>query len=219
MVCCVSLKLPSACRLYQDSGAMIAYSVLQEVLLILSSIDLMDVDTTVVEWIFLNLVVGLGTGVLFPSMAFSIQAAVDVQHIAVAVAFFSFFRGLGQGLGIAVGGSIFQNQIKQKIMNYPLLAPLAGQYSQDATALVGIIRNMPLGEARDQLMQAYADSLKIVWVVMCALAAVAGFASIFISHYSMDQVLVTKQGFKGASKEIDAEAGTKRESEKPEAKA
>lgn len=34
---------------------------------------LLDVNTPTVEWVFLNLVAGLGTGMLFPSMAFAIQ--------------------------------------------------------------------------------------------------------------------------------------------------
>lgn len=169
---------------------------------------LMDVDTTVVQWIFLNLVVGLGTGVLFPAMAFSIQSAVEVKHIAFGTAFFSFFRAFGQALGIAVGGSIFQNQIKSKIMAYPLLAPMAEQYGNDATSLVSIIQGMQPGDARDQLMQAYADSLKTVWIVMCALAATGGVTSIFVKAYSLDQVLVTEQGF-NHKKEVDTEAAVK----------
>jgi hypothetical protein len=32
-------------------------------------------DTTTVAWIFLNLVGGLGTGMLFPAMAIATQAA------------------------------------------------------------------------------------------------------------------------------------------------
>lgn len=36
---------------------------------------LLDRDTTVPQWIFLNIPVGIGTGMLFPAMALSIQAA------------------------------------------------------------------------------------------------------------------------------------------------
>ena len=107
---------------------------------------------------------------LFPVMAIGIQAAGRSQDAGYAVAFYSFTRVFGQSLGVAIGGVVFQNQIKEKLMSYPLLAPMAGEYSKDATALVSIIKNMTEGVEKTQLKQAYADSLKIIWVVMCALA-------------------------------------------------
>jgi uncharacterized membrane protein len=141
-------------------------------------------------------------------MTFSIQAAIDPKDIAFGVAFFSFFRAFGQAIGIAVGGTIFQNQIRQKILAYPLIASMADAYSQDATSLVGIIGGMPDGDAKIQLIQAYADSLKTIWIVMCALSAVAGFASIFIKGYSLDQVHQTSQGFKSGKPQSDLEKTT-----------
>jgi hypothetical protein len=39
-------------------------------------------------------------------------------------------------------------------MSYPLLAPLAGDCSKDATALVSIIKNMAEGVEKTQLKQA-----------------------------------------------------------------
>jgi len=158
-------------------------------------------------WIFTTLVSGLGLGLLFPSMAFSIQAAVDPLYIASGVAFFSFFRAFGQTVGIAVGGTIFQNQVRQKILQYPLIAPMADTYSQDATSLVGIIHAMADGEAKIQLIQAYADALKIIWVVMAALAGVAMIASFFTKGYSLDQIHQPKQGFVEARRSSEEEKG------------
>jgi hypothetical protein len=88
----------------------------------------------------------------------------------------------------------FQNQIKQKLMSYSLLAPLAGEYSKDATALVSIIKNMAEGVEKTQLKQAYADSLKIIWVVMRALAGAALIAGCFTKGYSLEQEHTTQQG-------------------------
>ena len=59
---------------------------------------LLDVNTTTPAWIFLNLVVGLGTGMLFPSMMFAIQASSTNADLAFAVAMFSFFRAFGQAV-------------------------------------------------------------------------------------------------------------------------
>ena len=156
---------------------------------------LLDVNTTTVQWVFLNLVSGLGMGVLFPSMAFSIQAATINKDLAFAVALYSFFRAFGQALGVAVGGVIFQNQLKKKLLTYPLLAPMAGVYSSDASGLVQIIQTMQHGVARTQLIQSYADSLKYVWIVMCVLAGLALLSSFLIKGYELDRALETEQGF------------------------
>jgi hypothetical protein len=45
---------------------------------------------------------------LFPALQTQLQAASQPKNLAFAVSMFSFFRGLGQTLGIAIGGNIFQ---------------------------------------------------------------------------------------------------------------
>lgn len=166
---------------------------------------LLDVNTTTVQWVFLNLVSGLGMGVLFPSMAFSIQAATINKDLAFAVALFSFFRAFGQAIGVAIGGVIFQNQLEKKLLTYPLLAPMAKSYSSDASGLVQIIKTMEHGPARTQLIQSYADSLKFVWIVMCALAGVALLSSFLIKGLDLDRALETEQGFQVEKKTVDEE--------------
>lgn len=176
----------------------------------LGLLNLMSPEITTVAWIFINLVVGLGTGLLFPAMGIAVQAAVPAVDIAFAVAFYSFFRAFGQGLGVAVGGTIFQNEIKKQILSYPLIAPMADVWSADATGLVAIIHNMAEGDAKSQLVHAYADALKMVWIVMCALAAVGGISSLFIKGYTIDQVHETAQGFDHGKAMGDVEAGAEK---------
>ena len=166
---------------------------------------LLDVNTTTVRWVFLNLVSGLGMGILFPSMAFALQAATTSKDLAFAVALFSFFRAFGQAIGVAVGGVIFQNQLEKKLLAHPLLAPMASAYSSDASGLVQIIKTMQHGPARTQLIQSYADSLKTVWIVMCALSGVALLSSLFIKGFALDRALETEQGFQVAETTADAE--------------
>jgi hypothetical protein len=126
----------------------------------------------VIQWVFLNFTISIGTGMLFPAIGLTIQAAGRSQDDGHAAGFYSFVRVIGQSIGVALGGVIFQNQIKQKLMSYPLLAPMAGQYSKDATALVSVIKGMSEGLEKTQLIQAYADGLKTIWIVMCVLSGV-----------------------------------------------
>ncbi|KAL9020610.1 MAG: hypothetical protein Q9185_002196 [Variospora sp. 1 TL-2023] len=165
----------------------------------------LDVNVSTVEWIFLNLVGGLGMGMLFPSMAFAIQASQKNEDLAFAVAMFSFFRAFGQALGVAVGGTVFQNQMKTKLLSYPALASRADEYSRDASSLVQIIKAMEGGMIKDSLRHAYADSLKVVWLTMCGLAGVGMILSLWIRGLDMNKPLETEQGFIHERKKNDAE--------------
>ncbi|KAL8697132.1 MAG: hypothetical protein Q9224_002454 [Gallowayella concinna] len=168
-------------------------------------IYLLDVDTSTVEWIFLNLVGGLGMGMLFPSMAFAIQASSTNADLAFAIAMFSFFRAFGQAIGVAVGGTIFQNQVKTKLLSYPALASKADEYSKDASRLVQIIKAMQDGIVKEDLKHAYADSLKVVWATMCGLAGVGLILSLWTKGLDMNKPLETEQGFLEERKTADEE--------------
>lgn len=156
---------------------------------------LLDVHTSIPAWIILNLTSGLGLGCLYPAMAFAIQASVQNEDIAFAVAAYSFFRSFGSAFGVAIGGNMFQNIIRKKLRRYPLLAPLALKYSKDSPTLVQTIKQMDDGLIQKaQLIQAFADTLKDIWVLACAVSGFALLISFLIKHYSLDIVLETQQG-------------------------
>lgn len=166
---------------------------------------ILDRDTSIVAWVFLNLVPGIGMGLLFPSMAFSIQAASTNKDLAFAVAMFSFFRAFGQAIGVAIGGSVFQNQMKKKLLAYPGLASKAEEYSRDASSLVQIIKKLPPDITKTQLIQSYADSLKVVWITMCGMAALALILSLFTEGLDLNKPLETDQGFRDEIEPADEE--------------
>ncbi|KAL8891016.1 MAG: hypothetical protein Q9215_001938 [Flavoplaca cf. flavocitrina] len=166
---------------------------------------LLDVDTSTVKWIFINLVGGLGMGMLFPSMAFAIQASQTNEDLAFAIAMFSFFRAFGQAIGVAVGGTVFQNQMKSKLLTYPALASKAEEYSKDASSLVQIIKSMQDDAVKQNLQQAYADSLKVVWATMCGLSAVGLILSLGTKGLDMNKPLETEQYFLDERRTADEE--------------
>jgi len=170
---------------------------------------LLDVNTTVVQWIFIDLVSGVGLGILFPSLQFQVQAASSSKDLAFAVAAFSFFRAFGQALGVAIGGVIFQNSLSHKLQAYPAFAAQASELAKDAAALVQIITATPDGPDKLVLRTVYADSLKTVYIVMCALAGVALFLSFLIKSYDLNRALETEQGlvYEKKTKDVVAEEG------------
>lgn len=166
---------------------------------------LLEVDTTTVAWIFLQLVGGIGTGILFPAMALAVQASATAKDQAYAANMFSFFRAFGQTLGVAIGGVIFQNQTKRKMLTHPLLADLASEYSKDAAGLVEIIKAMPNGDMKGQLKESYTDALKYIWIVMLVFSAIALIGGWFIEAYDMNGALETEHGFKHKEPIADVE--------------
>ncbi|EFW17884.1 MFS multidrug transporter [Coccidioides posadasii str. Silveira] len=169
----------------------------------------LDVHTSIAGWIFLTLPAGLGLGMLFPSLAFAIQASALSGHMSIAVAMFSFFRAFGQAIGVAIGGVIFQNQMHENLLRYPDLAPLAGAYSKDAAGLVQIVRAMPAGMEKDNLKEAYTDSLRIVYAVCTALIGVAGVLSLFTESYDLNKGIDSEQTIR-EKKSRDAEVASEK---------
>ena len=162
-------------------------------------------NTSTVSWIFLNLVGGFGTGILFPAMALAVQASVPGKDQAYAANMFSFFRAFGQTLGVAIGGVIFQNQMKKKMLTVPLLADMASEYSKDAAGLVQIIKSMPAGEMKEQLRESYTYALRYIWIVMTVIAGVALLMSVLVKEFDMNGALETEMGFVDKDKETDVE--------------
>ncbi len=165
---------------------------------------LMDVGTTIPKFVFLNLVGGMGLGILFPALQFQVQAASTNEDMAFTVAMFTFFRSFGQALGVAIGGVIFQNEMVSNLKEYPLYASRASELAKDAAALVQTIRHTPAGRDKQDLQTAYTDSLRTVYIFLCALAGVALLSTFLIKAYDINVALETQQGLVEKKKEKEA---------------
>jgi MFS family permease len=155
---------------------------------------LLKVDTTIPQWIFIDLVSGIGLGILYPGIQFQLQAASSNKDMAFAVSMFVFFRSFGQALGVAIGGVIFQNQMVKNLQKYPQFVSRASELAKDAAALVEIIKETPAGQGKLELRTAYTDSLRTVYIFLTALAGVSLFVTIFIKSYDLNVGLETEQG-------------------------
>ncbi|KAF7586628.1 hypothetical protein BBP40_008550 [Aspergillus hancockii] len=150
---------------------------------------ILDVETTVTGCVFLLLTYGMGLGMLFPSTMFAIQGSATPATVGIAAAMFSFFRGVGQTLGVALGGVTFQNRMYINLLSYPSLAAHATEFSRDAATLPIVIHSMPDGVDKDDLKQAFTDSLRAVWVVFCVLSAISAILSSVTKEYTLDRAM------------------------------
>lgn len=180
-------------------------------------LTLLKANSPTGTWVGLNLVAGIGTGMLFPSMQFAVQASAADQDVPYAVAMFSFLRALGQGLGVAVGGVVFQNalagQIRQRMDQ-----GVGVVQNSDAVALVQFMRALPEGSLQKKLLgEAYTGALRVVWFAMLGFAMAGLLASLFTEGLSLDRELSTDQGLrekKDRSREVVPQAGGENAGEK-----
>ncbi|CAI7677678.1 unnamed protein product [Penicillium manginii] len=149
---------------------------------------LLSADTSTAEWVCINLVPGIGIGMVLPSVALAVQASATAENLAIAVAMSTFFRGFGQSIGVAIGGVIFQNRMKSNLLTYPALRAVADKYSGEAASAVQLIRLMENGPMKNDLREAYANSLKVVWAFCCVISGVIFVISFWTKSYSLGLV-------------------------------
>lgn len=139
---------------------------------------------------------GLGLGMVLSSVNFATQASVtDTKDSGRAAAMYAFMRTLGMTLGVAFGGTIFQNLMKQRLRHFGGLTDAqADKISHNAEAFVEqTLKTLQPGEElRTLVLDAYAHGFRGVFIAMTAVSGVALMGSIFIRHFSMDRILVSR---------------------------
>jgi hypothetical protein len=158
---------------------------------------LLNPETTTAQRVGYLLLMGVGTGVLFPALQFCAQAGQPDEDVAIATSTFVFLRSLGQTFGVALGGVIFQNQWDKNMAaaiatgDVPPAFQISGHQAEGAVLLLNQLPQA-LQETAKGL---YSDSLRAVWIFFIPLAGVAFLASLFMRNYSLDKVLNSKQAF------------------------
>jgi hypothetical protein len=164
-----------------------------------------DLHTKTAVWVVIGIIGGIGTGMLFASMALGVQASSTNGNMSHAVIMFAFLRAVGQTIGVAVGGVVFQNVMKKKLLTFPSLAAQADQLSKDSSALIEKIRAMPLGDERTFLLESFMSGLKGIFILCTVLAGLAFVASLFTESLPLDRALETDQGFQHKARKSDEE--------------
>ena len=139
------------------------------------------------------------------------MAPLPLSENASASALVTFVRAFSQAWGVAISGTILQNNLRTRLPPDVLNRYKAG--AELAYAVIPDIPNLP-PPLRLATQKAFADSLHVVWVVMLCLCG-AGMVSVFLmKEFSLRKTTDKKWGLKEKEKSSggtsgDVEAGEK----------
>jgi len=159
-------------------------------------IDL-DARTNWAKIIIFQIIAGIGVGPNFQSPLIALQTMVAPRDIATATATFGFTRNLSTAISVVIGGVVFQNEMQKK--HQSLINTLGVQTANElsggsAGASVGIVRSLPPAQ-QVIARQAFYESLRTMWIMYVAFAALGVFISIFIGDQKLSKEhQITKTG-------------------------
>ncbi len=89
-----------------------------------SLLTLLDVNSAVWEVTAFMIVIGLGLGLIMPTMTIVVQEAVDRKDLGVGISSVQFFRSIGSTVGVAIIGTLVTNTYISNINAAPGVASL-----------------------------------------------------------------------------------------------
>jgi hypothetical protein len=141
------------------------------------------------EWVGIFIVFGLGNGIVLTSVNFAIQSIANAEDCARAASMYAFFRTLGMTLGIAVGGTVFQNMMSDKLVQLSQPTDIAHHAESFITRLKMPDDHDP---TRLAILQSYNHGFEGVFMVMTGVSALGLLSSLVIRKHGMDKILESK---------------------------
>lgn len=147
---------------------------------------LFDIDTPTATWVTILAIFGLGNGMVLTSVNVAIQAISKAEDCGRAAAMYAFMRSLGMSVGVAVGGTTFQNIMSRKLRELGLPDAIAKNAEAFVERLWYLQEDDPV---RIGALQAYVAGFHGVFWVMTGIALAALVVSLCIRRHSMNKPL------------------------------
>ena len=128
----------------------------------LFALSRLGVDSTPMEiWPWM-VVIGLGMGMFFPTITTLTQNALDIADLGSGTATLTFFRSLGQTIGVGVFGAVLATRVESVLAD---LLPAGSDVDADRLlASPEEIRQLPAA-LQDVAVEAVADATTLVFLV------------------------------------------------------
>jgi EmrB/QacA subfamily drug resistance transporter len=154
-------------------------------------------ETTQIKiWATVLAIFGIGSGMVLTSLNVTIQAISPAEDSGRAAAMYAFMRSIGMCVGVAVGGTTFQNVMINKLDQLALPADIA----RDAEAFIETLKTLnPTASLRLGALEGYVHGLHGVFWLMTGLACAGLFLSLFIRSHSMNKLLKSEYALEKSS--------------------
>lgn len=169
---------------------------------------LFGVGTSIGMIIGFELLGGVGSGFLFEAPMVALQAVTAQDDTAAATAAFGFTRNMATTMSIVLGAVVFQNGMDRKAddlraagLNSTLVEAFSGGQAQANVEMIKTIRDA--GQRR-AVEEAFAFSMRNMWIMYTCIIAGGFVASWFVKHVDLKtEHTETRTGIK-KREEVDA---------------
>ena len=147
----------------------------------------LGIHSSLTEIIFLQIIAGLGVGLVFQPPIIALQSLVEHDDVAAATALLGFVRSLSTAISVVVGGVVFQNQMQAHSTELLMILPedIAQKFSgSTAAANVKLIGTL-VGMEKTVVQKSFAESLSSMWVLYVSVAALGLIISTLISRQEL----------------------------------
>ncbi|KAJ5380944.1 Efflux pump dotC [Penicillium cataractarum] len=144
----------------------------------------LGVNSSLGEIVGYQLISGIGAGFLFQTPIIAIQAMVSQDETATATATLGFIRNMATASSIVIGGVVFQNsmgKMKSSLLATGMSEAMADRMTGDsAAANIEYINQIDDAAQLLAVKEAFAWSLRNMWILYTCMSAVGLFLSAFI---------------------------------------
>ncbi|GAB1194892.1 MFS general substrate transporter [Aspergillus pseudonomiae] len=168
----------------------------------------LDADSSDAEWIIYQIITAIGLGLLLTTTLAAVQVPLEEKDVGLATATWAFIRSYGAIWGISIPAAIFNTQfgrLSSRISDPAVAAQLAGGEAYSHVSATFIKSLEP--QVRDEVISVYSDTLKLVWQVSLAFAALGFIIVWFEKQLKLRTELETEYGIVDPKKEKDSEGG------------
>lgn len=172
----------------------------------LGFLTLLRANSSPSTWIGVQVPIGLGIGVLFPSVTFPILAPLPLSESAHALALLAFFRNFSLTWGTTIGSTILQNELKRKLPSEFLEQVTGGADSSNLELAYAVIPVIPtLSEPlKTQVRVAFAESLRLIWFVLLGVAGAGVLSLLLMREQEMADMTDDQWGMKEQKRPTDS---------------
>ncbi|KAF8529299.1 MFS general substrate transporter [Hysterangium stoloniferum] len=151
----------------------------------LGLLTLVNLETTVGTAVGFCVIYGCGAGINYATQVYPVQAPLPISANAHALSFHAFMRAFAGVWGVTLGGAILQNELHHRLPEAFL-----SEFPQGVAIVYSVIPRIgdlpqPL---KDQVKQAFIDSLKKIWIALAVISAFGLFISLFMRGLPLHKV-------------------------------